>query len=90
MINYKTRRLICYSDMEVVNGKLMEKAREFSLDFFRAPNLLSVDEKRMPYEVTFCDTENPERLICSICYLKKEIVMSLHGLLRKIINKKVI
>lgn len=71
MINYKTRRLICYSDMEVVNGKLMEKAREFSLDFFRAPNLLSVDEKRMPYEVTFCDTENPERLICSICYFKK-------------------
>ena len=46
MIGYKTRRLICCSDMEVVNGKLMEKAKESRLDIFRDPNLLSVAEKR--------------------------------------------
>ena len=71
MIGYKTRRLICCSDMEVGNGKLMEKAKESKLDIFRDPNLLSVAEKRSPYEVTFSDAENPEQLICSICYFKK-------------------
>lgn len=71
MISYQTERLTACSDITVVNGKLQGAQKQGSLNLFLALENMSVSQRRNPYEFTFADISDSEKLICSICFFKK-------------------